>query len=114
MGLKGRNNRRKYLDQVELFENLLGENTDGFQANGETESIGIYDANVDEMSGSRALYFHSLGYTHPIVVRMYKPEKPFTSLAWRGSQADVRSITEDKDNCDCVVIYADLKTSTPE
>lgn len=113
MGLKGRNTRRKYLDQVELFISLTREDTNGFISDGEPESIGMFDANVDEMNGSRALYFHSQGYTHPIVVKMYKPENSFTSLSWRGSQADVRSITEDKDNCDCIVIYADIKTSTP-
>lgn len=112
MGLKGRNSRRQYLDLVELFATTKGEDEGGFPT--ETiESLGIYPANVDEMSGSRALYFKSEGYTNPLTIKMYRPDRKFTSIAWNAVECAVRSITEDKDNNDCIVIYADKKTNNP-
>lgn len=112
MGLKGRNNKRQYLDLVELFASINGEDKGGFPT--ETiESIGVYPANVDEMSGGRALYFKSQGYTNPLTIQMYRPDKAFTTIVWNNVQCAVRSITEDKNNNDCLVIYADKKTNNP-
>lgn len=110
MSLKSRNLR--YLDCVELFTPLnevgeLGYPTDGVQ------SLGIHSANVERLDGSRALYFQSLGYSYPIVIRMYDPATAFSTIVWNGVTAIVKSVTPSKVNTDCVVVYADLKTDNP-
>lgn len=110
MSLKAGNNR--YLDRVELFTKIAGTDELGYPID-DIQSVGEFDANVEQMNGSRALYFQSQGYTHPIVVRMYNPLCDIAEISWNGSVAAVKSVTPDKNNTDCVVIYADLIKETP-
>lgn len=97
---------------VELFTITKGEDEGGFPTE-TVESIGVYQANVEQMSGGRALYFKSEGYTNPMTIKMYRPDRAFTSIVWDGVECAVRSLTEDKDNSDCIVVYADKKTNNP-
>ena len=82
---------RDYKERVELFirtevEDLAGYVTSTFV------SLGTFPAAVRVLSGQRAMYYQSLGYTHPIEIEMRYVAEQIVKVKWNNYEIVVRSL----------------------
>lgn len=93
-------------EQVELF-NVIKE-PDGIGGLIEQRtSLGIFDVEVSELGGGRLGYYLQLGFTHPVIITMYKPDVEFNNIAWRGKMLKIDNIKPDSRNWKMIRITAD-------
>lgn len=105
MGIRGKGNRA--LDTVELFKSVrvkndIGKNVDTMLP------VGSFGANVEHFTGSRFAYFKTLGYNHPVQITMYRPDIEFAEMRLNGSKVEIKSVTEDKENRNKIIILGDI------
>lgn len=84
-------NARQFLDSVELFSAFSTESDYGKEVITYI-SEGIFPANVEILSGTRALYYQQEGNAYPIIIKIRKVDFEIKKIVYNKSTITPRSI----------------------
>ena len=84
-------NARQFLDSVELFSAFSTESDYGKEIITYI-SEGIFPANVEILSGTRALYYQQEGNAYPIIIKIRKVDFEIKKIVYNKSTITPRSI----------------------
>lgn len=105
MGIRGASAR--YNDRVELFVDTTTIDKYGKPVNVRA-SIGVVSASIEWLAGSRFAYFQSLGYSRPVVVRLWARKERFDAMVWNGLEIQVKDLAVDKENRNKTIVTGDV------
>lgn len=102
---KGRN----YRDAVCLYKSNKTVGDFGKEVEGEPTLVCRTLANVEKLSGTRAMKYNEIGIEHPVIVNLRDPKRCFDFIEWNNKRIVVNSTDDRENRGEDLTIYGNLQ-----